>query len=142
MFKFALNKILMKNVCLAILLIGLLIGCNTKSGITNKDLVGVYSGSIKLDSMPTGNDEASVRTRAMLENIKLTYEFKEDGSGKSTGEMMGMKNTLDLKWAVQGKDSLKVTMDGQPRSEIYAVAKTDKGINLKGPGATLILTKQ
>lgn len=132
----------MKNIIVAVLFLVFAVSCNTKSGISNKDMVGTYSGSIKLDSMPTGNDEANVRTRAMLENIKLTYEFKEDGTGKSTGEMMGMKNTLNLKWAVQGKDSLKVTMDGQGRDEIYAVAKTEKGINLKGPGATLVLTKQ
>lgn len=130
----------MKNTFIAILLLVLAIGCNTKNGVTSKDLVGVYTGSVKLDSMPTGTDEASVKTREMLQSIKLTYEFKEDGTGKSTAEMMGMKNDLDVKWSLQGKDSLKVNVQG--RDEIYQLAKTEKGIDLKAPGATLVLIKQ
>lgn len=130
----------MRKFLTAIVLVAFLAACNTKSGVTSKDLVGVYTGSIKLDSMPTGTDEASVKTREMLQSIKLTYEFKEDGTGKSTAEMMGMKNDLDVKWSLQGKDSLKVNVQG--RDEIYQLAKTEKGIDLKAPGATLVLIKQ
>lgn len=130
----------MKNILTALFFLIIAAGCNTKSGVTSKDLVGVYTGSIKLDSMPTGTDEASVKTREMLQSIKLTYEFKEDGTGKSSAEMMGMKNDLDVKWALQGNDSLKVNVQG--RDEVYQLAKTEKGIDLKAPGATLVLIKQ
>ncbi|HLP19555.1 MAG TPA: hypothetical protein VK174_04610 [Chitinophagales bacterium] len=130
------KKILLASVCCAFL-----IACNTKGGgVTNKDIVGSYSGTIKLDSIPQGNDETTQKTIEMLKSIKLSYEFKEDGTGKSAGEMMGMKNEMDIKWALQGSDTLKLDVKG--REEIYVLKKTEKGMDLSAQGATIVLLKQ